>query len=235
MVLGFIQLGALSKSPSKWFLVVQVFFELLSFPLIKTLTGVFSCTSGTHWLDDDDTGASSRFCDASISEDAHCMDADPSVTCWTSTEHRVYLLSVVVLLVPYYLACLQLQVTGRARQSIVAIDGAWSDVSTQSKFMLAVIASSFGGCYPIVMVLSVELVVVGQLYMHQTGAVYSSVHSLNGLKVGGLLCAVVNGLYAAFVVYDPAGDPPCAAESGGSGSFGLTVRLVNDYTTTTLH
>ena len=46
---------------------------------------------------------------------------------------------------------------------------------------------------------------------------------------------MVNGLYAAFVVWyymdDPAGAPPCAAESGGSGSSALAVRLVNDYAT----
>jgi hypothetical protein len=103
---------------------------------------------------------------------------------------------------------------------------------TQCKFVLAIIASSFGGCYPIVMAVAVQLVVVGQLALLWSGKTYSSVHSLNAVRVAGLLCGCVNGLFAVYVLWryhdDPAGAPPCSSVGGGSSS-GSTVRLVSDY------
>ena len=249
-MLGFVLLGVYRKKPSQKFLVVQVFFELLSFPLIKQLTGVFSCTSGTIWMEDaDGAGASSRFCDQSVPDEAQCMDSDPSVACWTSAEHRWYLVAVLMMIMPYYLACLQLQATANARQSVLVIDGAWSVLSIQAKFILAVIASSFGGVvrvgdcvnlngpsahdiihhYPIVIVVSVELLVVSQLLLLRSGTVYSSVHSLNAIRFGGLLCAAVNGLYAAFVLWYYIDDPPCSTGGRGGSGSGTTVRPVVDY------
>ena len=144
---------------------MQVFFELMSFPLITKLTGVFSCTSAQVWSEGDDQTLS-RFCDAeTVPHHAQCMDTEPSTVCWTSSRHQGYLAIVIVLLVPYYLACLYLQATAYERQSALTIDGSWSIIATQAKFMLAIIASSFGDCFPTVMVVSVQLVVVSQLLL----------------------------------------------------------------------
>ena len=96
------------------------------------------------------TNLPERFCDVdTISPGAQCMDNNPSVKCWGG-EHRAYISLVIILLVPYYMATLELQSAAQARQSVCKIDGGWSVVSTQSKFMLAFVASSFGSCYPIV-------------------------------------------------------------------------------------
>eukprot|EP01043_Picozoa_sp_COSAG02_P011098 COSAG02_NODE_403_length_23058_cov_12.124134_15_plen_849_part_00 len=233
--LGFILLLVYRKNPGAKFTVIQLIFELLSFPMIKTLSGVFSCTSADVLIDGSDP-----FCDpARVPMNAQCMDTDPSAVCWTSGRHRAYLGVAIVLLFPYYVACLQLQVTGYARQSVVIVDGTWSIIATQSKFILAVVASSFGDCYPIVMAVSVQAVVLSQLLLLYGGTVYSSVHSLNAIRVGGLLLGCVNGLFAVFVLYhyhdDPAGAAPCSTleADGGSAvpSYATELRLVNDYGT----
>ena len=232
-------------NPPKQALVTQICFDLLAFPLIKKLTSVFSCTSVDVWqeiaeddLTDDQAyfGCRSleglvvkctrRFCETPDGVEGQCMDNDPEVQCWGG-EHRSYLFFVFFLLVPYYVACLHMQATSQARQSVVKIDGGWSVVSTQTKFMLAIIASTFGGCYPIGMVVCVLIPVLGQLLMLRAGTVYSNVHSLNAIRFGGLMAAAINSLYAVFIVWsfrdDPAGKAPCstdltAAIFGDSGS-----------------
>jgi hypothetical protein len=232
VAVGFILLFVYRNNPETKFTVIQVFFELLSFPLIKTLTGVFSCTAADVQIDGD------RFCDnATVPAEAQCMDTDPSAVCWTSGQHRACLAVAIGLLCPYYLACLHLQATAYARQSVVAIDGGWSIIATQSKFILAVIASCFGGCYPIVMAASVQVVVISQLLLIcYFGTVYSSVHSLNAVRVAGLMLACVNGLFAVYILWhyrdDPAGAAPCSTleQSSDSGS-GPELRLMNDYNT----
>ena len=233
VLLGFVLFAWKRNVAGTKFLIVQVFFELLSFPLIKTLTGVFSCTSAEIWTErEDGHGATSLFCNEAVPDGAQCMDTAPAVVCWTSGEHHGYLTTTIVLLVPYYLACLWMQLESNKTQSVVVINGSWSIVVTQCKFVLAIIASSFGGCYPIVMAVAVQLVVVGQLALLWSGKTYSSVHSLNAVRVAGLLCGCVNGLFAVYVLWryqdDPAGAPPCSTIGGGSSS-GPTVRLVSDY------
>lgn len=245
VVLGFVLfafvLFAHEQQSQRWgavgtrLLIVQVFFDLLSLPLIKTLTGVFSCTSAGIWTERGEShGAASLFCDKTVPGAAQCMDIAPSVVCWTSSEHRAYLAVAIVLLVPYYLACLWLQLESNKAQSVVVINGSWSVVVMQCKFVLAIIASGFGGCYPIVMAVATQLVVVGQLALLWFGKAYSNVHSLNAFRVAGLLCGCVNGLFALYVLWryqdDPAGSPPCSTAGGGSSS-GPTVRLVSDYST----
>ncbi len=91
------------------------------------------------------------------------------------------------------------------------------------------------------MVASVELFVIAQLLLLWSGTTYSSVLTMNAVRLGGLLCAAINGLYALFVlVYyadHPAAQQACStspplAGSAGSGSDSNTaLRLVNDYTT----
>ena len=128
-------------------LVTQVFFDMLSFPLIKKLTGVFSCTSALIW--EKDEGIAKRFCDlpGEALSDAQCMDNDPSTACWGS-KHLQYVVAVMVLIVPFYVATLHFQLVAQKRQSVVAIDGMWTVVATQTKFFLAIVASAFGDCHP---------------------------------------------------------------------------------------
>ena len=156
VVLSFVLLGLTLyfDKPQRQDLVVQIFFDLLSFPLIKQLSGVFSCTSASVWIEGKDklsgTIEAARFCDTgTVSMDMQCMDNDPSVQCWGG-QHRSYIVAVLALLVPYYVAALELQRSAQARQTVVKIDGGWLVVTMQSKFLLAVIASSFGECFPIV-------------------------------------------------------------------------------------
>ena len=166
VMLGFILLALQRDNPSRRFLITQVFFELLSFPLIKTLTGVFSCTSAGIWAEPEfgtQRGAT-LVCEETVPDGAQCMDMSHAVVCWTSGTHHGYLATVVVLLVPYYMACLHLQLAANRAQSAVSIDGTWSITVTQCKFMLAIIASSFGDCYPIIIAVSMQLVVICLLY-----------------------------------------------------------------------
>jgi len=92
------------------------------------------------------------------------------------------------------------------------------------------------------MVASVELFVIAQLLLLWSGTTYSSVLTMNAVRLGGLLCAAINGLYALFVLVHFADHPaaqqacsksaPLTAGSAGSGSDADTaLRLVNDYTT----
>ena len=84
------------------------------------------------------------------------------------------------------------------------------------------------------MVVSVEAVVLSQLFMLRF-VPYSNVHTLNTMRVGGLLTAAVNGLYAIFVLLHYKDHPAsqCLTYSGidtsGSNSESVS-RLVNSYT-----
>ena len=128
-------------------LVTQVFFDLLGFPIIKKLTSVFSCTSTLTWEEHD--GVSRRFCDlpGDPLAESQCMDNDPTTQCW-GPHHLNYVAGALVLLLPYYLFTLHLQLVGQKRQSVVAIDGVWTVVASQAKFLLSAVASAFGDCYP---------------------------------------------------------------------------------------
>ena len=90
------------------------------------------------------------------------------------------------------------------------------------------------------MVASVELFVIAQLLLLWSGTTYSSVLTMNAVRLGGLLCAAINGLYALFVLVHfadhPAAQQACAtapplARSGSGSDADTTLRLVNDYTT----
>ena len=64
----------------------------------------------------------------------------------------------------------------------MVVNGAWNAIATQLKFVLAIISSTFGGCFPIVMVTS-QLCIVGvELLLSACGEVYSNVHSVSGLN-----------------------------------------------------
>ena len=91
------------------------------------------------------------------------------------------------------------------------------------------------------MVASVLTFVVIQLLLllsTSADSAYSSVLTMNAVRLGGLLCACFNGLYALFVLLHyadhPATHEACSTSpplgSSGSGTD-VAIRLVNDYTT----
>eukprot|EP01043_Picozoa_sp_COSAG02_P046141 COSAG02_NODE_4290_length_5544_cov_4.972452_4_plen_65_part_00 len=61
---------------------------------------------------------------------------------------------------------------------MVVKDGVYIIVSAQSKMLLAAISSSFGDCYPIVIVVAVQVVVLLQLLMAFAGTAYCSLQSV---------------------------------------------------------
>ena len=61
---------------------------------------------------------------------------------------------------------------------MIIINGAWNAIATQLKFILALVASGVGGCYPIAMIVSQEIVMGSQLLLSVCGEVYSNVHSV---------------------------------------------------------
>jgi hypothetical protein len=100
------------------------------------------------------------------------------------------------------------------------------------------------GCVLIqVMVASVEAVVLSQLIMMCCGVDFSNVHSLNAVRMAGVLAATFNGMYATFVLWhfrdDPAARPPCTMTAPNNGIDGsssslqstTSLELVNDYST----
>eukprot|EP01043_Picozoa_sp_COSAG02_P028713 COSAG02_NODE_1753_length_11053_cov_5.509129_7_plen_903_part_00 len=197
-------------------IAVQVFFEILSFPLLTKLASVFSCTSGARWMkEEDEQGriAAYRFCDeagvkyppgklasGTYITSPQCMTNDPTISCWHS-EHAMYVTIAMVLLPLYYIAILTHQGRSQARQSVLIIDGMWAVGANQSKFLLALLSSMIGTCYPHVLLLCVEVVVLCQLAVMLSGRAYSNVHSLNSIRSAGLLCAAFNSMYAALIVW----------------------------------
>jgi len=123
------------------------------------------------------------------------------VLCWGDTHLLAYVMPVMIFLAPYYIACIDFQSNSQAKQSIVIIDRVCGIVSFQFKFILAFIASALGDCYPWIMVASIELSVIFQLVLTTYDRDYTSVLTLNAVRVGGLAMASINGFYASFVVY----------------------------------
>lgn len=92
------------------------------------------------------------------------------------------------------------QLIVQATQSVVVVDSFCAVCATQTKVLLAVIARSFGDCYPWVMVCSIQLAMVLLIVVtHQR--TYSSVLSMNAVRKAGLLAASLNGIYATYVVF----------------------------------
>jgi hypothetical protein len=72
------------------------------------------------WIEDEEAvGGMKLFCtNTTVSVDGQCLDDNPDVMCW-GDEHRHYIVIMLVLLVPFYMGILQLQVSAQARQSVV--------------------------------------------------------------------------------------------------------------------
>eukprot|EP01047_Picozoa_sp_COSAG01_P135670 COSAG01_NODE_65963_length_271_cov_1.511628_1_plen_90_part_11 len=90
------------------------------------------------------------------------------------------------------------------------------------------------------MVASVEAVTLSQLIMLCCDLDFSNVHSLNAVRMGGVLAAAFNGMYATFALWhfrdDPAARPPCTMHAPNNGIDGSSssvqsttqLQLVND-------
>ena len=140
----------------------------------------------------------------------YCMNNDPTVPCWEQTHLQLLVVSAC-LLVPYYFATLALQSLVQAQQSVVVVDGSWTFLATQSKLFLAVAASAFGDCYPITVICCVAATMLVQLLF---GVTYSSVLTINSVRVGGMLCGLFSSAAAAFVLFRvgrPAGESTCSS------------------------
>ena len=205
IVVGFLMLFLTRHDVERNLFVIQIFFDIMAFVIIKKFTGALACTNSEDSWAYNTTGAATQSCQLDGYGDApigsQCMDEVPSLLCWQSQEHLLwYVLPLMVFLAPYYLACIELQSKSQAKNSIVVIDQVCGIVNFQSKLILAFIASSMGTCYPWVMVVSIEVSVVFQLVLMLSDRDFTSVLTLNAVRVGGLLMASVNGLYATYVV-----------------------------------
>ena len=93
--------GDEGSRPARRMKVVLLFFELLSFPLIKQLTSVFSCTSTEIWMEGEPVCKLAT----NMTDAQQCMDIDPTVACWGGA-HLLYLGFTMLLLTPCVdLAC----------------------------------------------------------------------------------------------------------------------------------
>ena len=220
ILLGVIMVYRTRNDVAKNLLMIQIFFEIGAFPIIKTMTAALTCTSMDKWAYT--RQGALRSCQLGgydmVEPGSQCMDEAPNVLCWEDEHLLLYVAPVMVFLAPYYSACIHLQSKSQAKQSIVIIDQVCGIVSFQFKFILAFIASSVGDCYPWVMVASIEVSVVFQLILTTYDRDYTSVLTLNAVRVGGLAMASINGFYAVFVVYH-FGDTPGA--STGSCVYSL--------------
>ena len=203
ILLGFFAFHKTRNDVGKNLLVIQLFFELAAFPIIKKMTGALTCTSMFKWVFT--RQGSLRSCQLEhydyVEPGSQCMDEAPNVVCWGEEHLLLYVAPVMIVLAPYYIACVDFQSSSQAKQSIVVIDRVCGIVSFQFKFMLAFIASAMGDCYPWVMVASIEIAVLFQLFLTTYDREYTSVLTINAVRVAGLGMASINGFYASFVVY----------------------------------
>ena len=164
---SFVLLLATWRNISYRLVVIQVLFDLLSFPLMQKLAGVFSCTSSSTWVKSNDStlcapeggtckcsggvryeaeghwsdwqavigsiacdntafgdpyngerkicqchGESALFCDSHVAADQQCMGDDPSTQCWTQ-KHLIFVVTVMLILAPYFFCTLGLQATAQ--------------------------------------------------------------------------------------------------------------------------
>ena len=181
---------------------ITVVFDIMAFPVIKKLTGVLACTSQDKYRVVDG-GQLVRACQLSVDAptESSCMDEAPDVLCWSQDHLIWYIIPAVLILGPYYCACVEMLSKSQARQSVVVIDRICGLISFQGKVLLAVLSAAVDDCHPWILVSSAVAVVLSQLVLIVCDRDYTSVLVLNAVQVGGLGMATVNGIYAAFVMY----------------------------------
>ena len=129
------------------------------------------------------------------------LDEAPDVLCWSQDHLIWYIIPAVLILGPYYCACVEMLSKSQARQSVVVIDRICGLISFQGRVLLAVLSAAVDDCHPWILVSSAVAVVLSQLVLIVCDRDYTSVLVLNAVRVGGLGMATVNGIYAAFVMY----------------------------------
>ena len=189
-------------------LVIEMCFDAIAFPVIKQFTGVFACTSTDQWRIDETTGLAVPICDASVVKSA-CMDLLPEVGCY-SKSHLWQIFLIMTVFVPYFVLGLGLRSYAQSLSSAVVIDGVFAIVAFQLKVFLAIAASQFGDCLPIVVIGSVEFAVISMLILNCRRP-FSNVLSLNAVRLTGLGLATVNGLYATYITMKHP-KPPCGTQ-----------------------
>eukprot|EP01047_Picozoa_sp_COSAG01_P023395 COSAG01_NODE_1415_length_10390_cov_2.905549_1_plen_1041_part_10 len=221
--LAYLLLYCVRNNTGRFMLVVEIAFAALTFPAIKQFTDVFSCTSGT--ISRVSKGNLTRVCDPNVLPSQTCMDVEPSIVCWEH-DHFVHVVCVMLVLVPYYVGSLFLRTDSQAKSSAVIIDGAFSVVAVSLKMVLAVVASGFGDCHPLIIVCTVELVVVviGLMSINRlTGRRFSNVVSLNVVRAVGMVAAAGNGMYGMYITSQHGVDV-CASTDSTFNQFGRDAR-----------
>ena len=153
VVLAMILLYATRHNVERNLIVIQVFFDILSFVILKKLTSVFACTGADVYILDY-SGANTtsiQFCSLNSTrmgsdETTWCMDVDPEAECYTADHFWYTVPTMTLLIVPYFILALHLQSTSQEKQSVAIIDPLYARVSFQLKFFLAVLVSCFGQC-----------------------------------------------------------------------------------------
>ena len=161
-----------SKRRSRRNLITSTLFGALAFDFVSKMTSVFSCTNAKVWgpveTDEDPTGENTTgyFCNLNgtgAPEGAACMDNIPTAVCW-GDEHLVsYVLPVMLVLAPYYIAVLHFKAESQAKQSVVALDRVCDVVAFQWIVMLATVSSAIGNCFGMGMIIAQQLSVLSQL------------------------------------------------------------------------
>ena len=93
-----------------------------------------------------------------------CMDIIPSIACW-SPGHFLFVLPTLVLLLPFCVGIIHLQVEYQPGSQSVVEDKLGLIAAFLVKFLLALVSSCLGDCYPFVIVLTTELCVCALLFM----------------------------------------------------------------------
>lgn len=156
-------------------LIINIFFDLLTFPMFCKLNSAFACTSADILSFDNGASISTnytRVCDLpNLSQDdaRQCMDALPHVQCWTAEHMNYYVLPVIFGSTLYYLAVLHLQTKSSMQQSIVIMDGCSRVFSVQGKLLLAVVSIGFGRCYPGIIIATLQLTIIAQVWLQVFG------------------------------------------------------------------
>ena len=217
----------------QFLMVVDLFFESLMFPVCKQLIGVLTCTRGDLRetttevvVGNTTTFTTKRVCGHTVPFDASCMDGRPDVECWSDV-HLWYVLAVFLFLVPYFVGGAQLRTEAQKQTSTVVIDGLFSILAFQIKFLLAVISSGFGGCHPWLVLIAAEASIVVMLIVTARRN-FSNVLQLTALRVGGLTAAALNGFVAAYVAWRIA--PDSCAELDNA-VYAIDKMLPDDYGT----
>lgn len=126
------------------------------------------------------------------------------------------------MLVPYYIGSLIVRSNSQAKSSAVIIDGIYAIMAFQLKVVLAVLASGWGDCHPVVLIAGVETVVIIMALMSMEPAFfrrrYSNVLELNAVRATGLMAAALNGFYAVYITARY-GEATCNPDSINSTYF----------------